>query len=88
MKVSKNNSELGFGSAITKLEANFDEILNAKRRRRIENPTKATKSAEAKITKRISMLKGFNFNSFRNSQSLNASPELAHVPVEIGLLND
>ena len=86
MKVSKINFELRFGNARTKVEANFDkEIPNAKRRRRIENPAKATKSAEAKITERISLLKGFNFNSFENSQSLNASPELANVPVEIDI---
>ena len=85
MKVSKVNSELRFGNA-TKVEANFDkEIPNAKRRRRIEDPAKATKSAEAKITERISLLKGFNLNSFQNSQSLNANPELAHVPVEIDI---
>ena len=83
MKVSKINSEFRFGNARTKVEANFDkEIPNAKRRKRIEDPAKATKSAEAKITERISLLKGFNFNSFQNSQSLNANPELAHVPLD------
>ena len=53
MKVSKINSELKFGNARTKVEANFDkEIPNAKRRKGIEDPTKATKSAEAKKSQR------------------------------------